>query len=42
MMLGLSKTCRKLKVSFYDFLGDRRGIPGPKIQSLADLVASPE
>jgi hypothetical protein len=25
VMLGLSKTCRKLKVSFYDFLGDRLG-----------------
>ena len=40
VMLGLSKTCRKLKVSFYDFLGDRLGIPGPKIPSLADLVAA--
>ena len=39
VMLGLSKTCRKLKVSFYHFLGDRLGIPGPKIPSLASLVA---
>jgi hypothetical protein len=40
VMLGLSKTCRKLKVSFYDFIGDRLGIPGPKIPSLAYLVAA--
>ena len=31
VMLGLAKTCMKLKVSFYQFLGDRPGIPGPKI-----------
>jgi hypothetical protein len=42
VMLGLSKTCKRLKVSFYDFLGDRLGIPGPKIPSLAGLVAALE
>jgi hypothetical protein len=39
VMLGLAKTCMKLKVSFYQFLGDRLGIPGPKIPDLANLVS---
>ena len=38
VMLGLAKTCMKLKLSFYDFVGDRLGIPGPKIPRLATLV----
>ena len=38
IMLGLAKTCMKLKVSFYDFLGDRLGVPGPKIPPLANLI----
>ena len=38
VMLGLAKTCMKLKVSFYDFIGARLGIPGPKIPSLASLI----
>jgi hypothetical protein len=38
IMLGLAKTCMKLKLSFYDFIGDRLGIPGPKIPNLANLV----
>jgi hypothetical protein len=38
VMLGLYKTCKKLKVSFYQFLGDRLGIPGPKIPPLPILV----
>jgi hypothetical protein len=38
VMLGLAKTCMKLKLSFYDFIGDRLGIPGPKIPDLANLV----
>ena len=38
VMLGLAKTCMKLKLSFYDFLGDRLGIPGPKIPPLASLI----
>ena len=38
VMLGLAKTCMKLKLSFYAFIGDRLGIPGPKIPDLAALV----
>jgi hypothetical protein len=38
-MLGLLKTCAKLDVSFYRFLGNRFGVPGaPDIPSLAHLV----
>jgi hypothetical protein len=40
IMLGLAKTCRKLKLSFYEFIGDRIGIPGPKIPPLATLVGA--
>jgi hypothetical protein len=35
---GLAKTCMKLKLSFYDFLGARLGIPGPPIPPLAQLI----
>ena len=38
IMLGLAKTCVKLKLSFYDFLGDRLGAPGQKIPPLASLI----
>ena len=38
VMLGLYKTCRKLDLSFYHFIGDRLGIPGPKIPPLESLV----
>ena len=38
IMLGLAKTCVKLKLSFYDFLGDRLGVPGQKIPPLASLI----
>jgi transposase IS66 family protein len=38
IMLGLAKTCMKLKLSFYDYIGARLGIPGPKIPDLANLV----
>jgi hypothetical protein len=38
VMLGLAKTCMKLKLSFYVYLGARLGIPGPKIPDLASLV----
>jgi hypothetical protein len=38
IMLGLAKTCMKLKLSFYDFIGDRLGIPGPKIPPLESLI----
>jgi hypothetical protein len=38
-MLGLLKTCAKLNVPFYGFLGDRFGIKGaPQIASLPNLV----
>jgi hypothetical protein len=41
VMLGLSKTCRKLGLSFFTYLGDRLGLNSeqPKIPSLADLAA---
>jgi len=38
-MLGLLKTCAKLNVSFYRFLGDRFGVHGaPAVPSLSNLV----
>jgi hypothetical protein len=39
VMLGLAKTCKKLKISFFDYLGARLKIPGPQIPPLATLVA---
>jgi hypothetical protein len=37
--LGLAKTCRKLGVAFWDYLGDRLGVFGsPLIPPLPDLV----
>ena len=30
VMLGLAKTCMKLKIPFFDYLGGRLGIPGPR------------
>ena len=39
VMLGLAKTCAKLKISFFDYLGARLKIPGPQIPPLATLVA---
>ncbi|MFZ2652443.1 MAG: transposase [Burkholderiaceae bacterium] len=38
VMLGLAKTCRKLKVSFYHFIGARLAIPGPEIPPLTSLL----
>ena len=40
VMLGLSKTCRKLGLSFFTYLGDRLGLntDQPRIPPLADLV----
>uniref|UniRef100_UPI001FEAA03D IS66 family transposase n=1 Tax=Microvirga zambiensis TaxID=1402137 RepID=UPI001FEAA03D len=37
VMLGLSKTCRKLRLSFFTYLGDRLGLNGdqPRIPPLA-------
>jgi hypothetical protein len=37
-MLGLAKTCMKLKLSFYEFLGSRLGLHGTHILPLAELV----
>ncbi|UVF22409.1 transposase (plasmid) [Microvirga terrae] len=40
VMLGLSKTCRKLGLAFFTYLGDRLGLNGdrPRIPPLADLI----
>jgi len=39
VLLGLMKTCRKLKVSFFRYLGDRLHVPGAvSIPPLPDLV----
>jgi hypothetical protein len=38
VMLGLAKTCAKLKVRFFDYLGARLAIPGPSIPHLPSLV----
>ncbi|HUJ83491.1 MAG TPA: transposase, partial [Candidatus Acidoferrales bacterium] len=40
VMLGLAKTCRKLKIPFFGYLGARLGIPGPDIPDLATLVST--
>ena len=40
-MLGLDKTCKKLKIRFFDYLAARLGIPGPQIPSLASLFGKP-
>ena len=39
VMLGLAKTCAKLKISFFHYLGARLKIPGPEISPLANLIA---
>jgi len=37
--LGLMKTCRKLRVSFFEYLGHRLGVEGVRpVPPLADLV----
>ena len=37
--LGLMKTCRKLGLSFWSYLGDRLDVPdAPPVPPLADLV----
>jgi hypothetical protein len=39
-MLGLLKTCSKLGVSYYQFLGDRFAVPGATaVPSLPMLVS---
>ena len=37
-MLGLAKTCKKLKIPFFDYIGARIAIPGPDVPKLATLV----
>jgi hypothetical protein len=37
-MLGLTKTCRKLKLSFHEYLGSRLGMIGTQIPPLAELI----
>jgi hypothetical protein len=39
VMLGLAKTCAKLKISLFHYLGARLQIPGPHIPPLANLIA---
>ena len=41
-MLGLMKTCRKLNLSFWHYLGDRLGITADTVPPLAGLVAAKE
>jgi len=37
--LGLMKTCAKLGIAFWDFLGHRLGVPGsPDVADLPDLI----
>ena len=37
--LGLVKTCKKLGIVFWDYLGSRLGVPGqPEVPSLAEIV----
>ena len=42
VMLGLMKTCRKLGISFFTYLGDRFGLNGTaeRIPPLPDLVGA--
>jgi len=39
VMLGLAKTCAKLKISFFHYLGARLGDPGPHVPPLPSLIA---
>lgn len=39
--LGIAKTCRKLGISFWDYLGDRLDINPATVPRLAELVAAP-
>ena len=39
--LGLKKTCRKLGIAFWDYLGNRIGVPNAKsVSPLADIIRS--
>src|SRR5690606_36676835 len=37
-MLGLMKTCKKLRLSFYHYLGDRIGVAGQAVPALSTPV----
>jgi Transposase IS66 family len=39
VMLGLAKTCAKLKISLFHYLGARLGIAGPHVPPLATFIA---
>jgi hypothetical protein len=39
VMLGLAKTCAKLKISFFHYLGARLGVAGPDLPPLASFIA---
>ena len=41
LLLGLARTCIKLKIPFFDYLGDRLAIPGPPVPHLATLLTPP-
>jgi hypothetical protein len=41
LMLGLAKTCKKLIIPFFDYLGARLGILGPAIPQLATISPAP-
>ena len=37
--LGLAKTCAKLKIAFWDYLGDRLAVPGAQaIPKLSEII----
>ena len=38
--LGLAKTCRKLGIAFWDYLGDRLGVPGSRRRPAACQTSS--
>jgi Transposase IS66 family len=38
VMIGLAKTCAKLKIPFFDYLGARLGAPGRPVPHLATLL----
>ena len=38
IMIGLAKTCMKLKLSFYEFIGSRLGLAAIPIPPLAELI----
>ncbi len=39
VMLGLAKTCAKLKISFFHYLGARLGVAGTHLPPLANFIA---